>query len=273
MRLEMFLQVNFNRSINPEEARLIADKIEMTMNGKTVEFVFGEQIFYIDLYDPSVVLFKLNSLYCSTNITIEDLRNITSIDECNIYNGKCEEANLVTAAIVQILFAASKPQCCAISVKDEVIKQYNCKGGGTANVIDAAFTSVWENATVTTPCKVNRQTKEVFDIELSPVEISGTCEREFITLGGIDFPVHGDHNLTNEENEYWYGAESAWFVRLDSWDRPVYKLSDGRYIKDTDPRPCVEPELCYSSNNEIDGEPDYPVKMTVKLLPKRVTWQ
>lgn len=272
MKLEMLLQMKFDRAIMPEECLKIGS-FKMTVNGMAVEFEFGEQTFYIDIHDPSVVLFKLSSMHSNKEVTVEDLKDISSIDECSIYTGECKESGFAAAAIRQILFAVSKPRRCTISAKNEVIKIYNQRICLAQDVVEAAFTSVWDNTAVTTPCKVNLQTKEVFDIELSTVELVGSCEREFVTIGGKEFPVHGDHNLTNEEDEYWYGAESAQFMRLDSWDRPVYELSDGKLIKDVNPRLNSEPDLYYSSNNDIDGEPDCPVKMTVKLLPKRVTWE
>lgn len=66
---------------------------------------------------------------------------------------------------------------------------------------DATFTSVWDGGiNITTKCKVNLETKEVFDIEMS-----NTCEKlnvfetEYITIDDIDYPVSNDNTT-----EFWY---------------------------------------------------------------------
>ena len=61
-------------------------------------------------------------------------------------------------------------------------------------------------------------------------------------------------------------------MHQDETIRPVYKLSDGMLIKDVNPRKQFEPDLHYSSDNELDGEPSFRVDRIVKLLPQRVIW-
>jgi len=58
----------------------------------------------------------------------------------------------------------------------------------------------------------------------------------------------------------------------DSWDRPVYKC-DGRLYVDVDPR-SVHPNICTKSDNEFDGEPDFPIDRDIKLVfvPSRDVW-
>ena len=58
----------------------------------------------------------------------------------------------------------------------------------------------------------------------------------------------------------------------DSWDRPVYEC-DGRLYVDVDPRSDY-PHICTKSNNEFDGEPDYPIGEDVELIfvPVRDRW-
>lgn len=67
---------------------------------------------------------------------------------------------------------------------------------------NAKFTSVWDGGyEVTTDCKVNMETKEVFDIEKTEVsENYNICEAEFITIDGIHYFVSTD----KEETKYWY---------------------------------------------------------------------
>ena len=66
---------------------------------------------------------------------------------------------------------------------------------------NATFTSVWDSGyEVTTNCKVNMETKEVFDIEMAKVDDSlDVLEAEFITIDGIDYAVSND-----DMTEYWY---------------------------------------------------------------------
>lgn len=87
----------------------------------------------------------------------------------------------------------------------------------TANTIytlhvvkNAEFTSVWDGGfAVTTGCKVDMVTKEVFDIE----ESEGTADEvncldeEYVTIDGQDYPVVSDEYMESdpeEEGSYWY---------------------------------------------------------------------
>lgn len=140
------------------------------------------------------------------------------------------------------------------------------------SIIKAAYTSVWDGNRITTPCLVNLTTKEVFEIEKSPVELQGSCEDEFVTFNGTDYHVNGEDDITNDKDEYWRDAETAMFIGMDSWDRPVYKLFDGTLIKDVNPREQFEPDLHYSSDNDFDGEPSFRIGRLIKLLPQRVVW-
>lgn len=67
----------------------------------------------------------------------------------------------------------------------------------------AKFTSVWDGGyKVTSPCKVNTETKEVFDIE--PYEgiedFVETLDEQYITVMGNEYSVSDNRN----ETEYWY---------------------------------------------------------------------
>ena len=58
----------------------------------------------------------------------------------------------------------------------------------------------------------------------------------------------------------------------DSWDRPVYEC-DGNLYVDVDPN-SENPHICTKSNNEYDGEPDYPISGDINLIfvPSRDRW-
>jgi len=58
----------------------------------------------------------------------------------------------------------------------------------------------------------------------------------------------------------------------DSWDRPIYEC-DGVLYVDVNPRSDY-PEICTKSDNEFDGEPDWPIDEDVKVvfIPERDRW-
>ena len=59
----------------------------------------------------------------------------------------------------------------------------------------------------------------------------------------------------------------------DSFDRPVY-VCDGKLYCDVDPRNHMPARICTKSDNEFDGEPDYPIgdEVEVIFIPSRDTW-
>ena len=66
---------------------------------------------------------------------------------------------------------------------------------------NGTFTSIWDGGyEVTTNCKINMETKEVFDIEMAEVgDAVDILEAEFVTIDGIDYAVSND-----DITEYWY---------------------------------------------------------------------
>ena len=68
---------------------------------------------------------------------------------------------------------------------------------------NATFTSVWDGGfEITTNCKVNTETKEVFDIEISEgtADMVNELDEEFVTIDGEEYSVSNDNDYT----EYWY---------------------------------------------------------------------
>jgi len=59
----------------------------------------------------------------------------------------------------------------------------------------------------------------------------------------------------------------------DSFDRPVYEC-DGKLYVDVDPRKHMPASICTKSDNEFDGEPDWPIgdDVEVTFIPSRDTW-
>lgn len=59
-------------------------------------------------------------------------------------------------------------------------------------IVDAEFTSVWDGGfAITTNCKVNLETREVFDIERDETyaDAVDVLDKEYITINGENFPV------------------------------------------------------------------------------------
>lgn len=77
-------------------------------------------------------------------------------------------------------------------------------------VTEAWFTSVWDGGfSVTTGCKVNLATNEVFDIEVSEetADMVNTLDEEYITINGENYPVVSNEYMESdpeEEGSYWY---------------------------------------------------------------------
>lgn len=71
---------------------------------------------------------------------------------------------------------------------------------------NATFTSVWDGGyEVTTDCKVNMETREVFDIELAEVDESlDILEKEYVVIDDVEYPVFQLSDITEEDNEFWY---------------------------------------------------------------------
>ncbi|MBQ7673536.1 MAG: hypothetical protein IJT36_03305 [Alphaproteobacteria bacterium] len=71
----------------------------------------------------------------------------------------------------------------------------------------ATVTSVWDsdNVAITTDCKVNTETKQVFDICSENTEICDYVEildREYVTIDGEEYPLYQKDEA--EDGEYWY---------------------------------------------------------------------
>ena len=70
---------------------------------------------------------------------------------------------------------------------------------------DALFTSVWDGGyEVTTNCKVNTETNEVFDIETAAADGLEVLEKEYVVVDDEECPVFQLSDITEEDNEFWY---------------------------------------------------------------------
>lgn len=77
-------------------------------------------------------------------------------------------------------------------------------------IVDAEFTSVWDGGfCVTTSCKVNLATREIFDIETSEdaADSYDNLDKEYVTISGFKHPVveaNGYDDETEKMGYYWY---------------------------------------------------------------------
>lgn len=73
---------------------------------------------------------------------------------------------------------------------------------------NATFTSVWDDGyEVTTNCKVNMETREVFDIEVNndnKIEGLNNLNYEYITIDGKEFDVLNKDLNDVGVTDFWY---------------------------------------------------------------------
>ena len=97
-------------------------------------------------------------------------------------------------------------------------RQRNCEGSSAVCIIrkllevgmieNATFTSIWDGGfAITTGCKVNMETKEVFDIQINhdTADMVSSLDEEYVIIGG------NRHSATSIDmrkgDEYWYAFE------------------------------------------------------------------
>ena len=78
---------------------------------------------------------------------------------------------------------------------------------------EATFTTVWDGYEITTSCKVNTVTREIFDIEKIdvPTDDDGDeleiLDREYVTVDGVEYCAGSAYSETegwNPDKDYWY---------------------------------------------------------------------
>lgn len=76
----------------------------------------------------------------------------------------------------------------------------------TRSIIKGAFVSIWDgNVYIETSCKINLETKEVFDIQTSSYN-GDILEKEYVIIDGEEYPVFQLSDITEEDDEFWYDA-------------------------------------------------------------------
>lgn len=128
--MEMLLRVKFNRPVNLDEDYIVAGGFAMVMNGKDVEFDFHNQYHNLVEHDSSEDVITLyNPDYEDfpefENISVDDLKNVTKIEECFVYLGEPGESDLKVEEIKDICFEVFDDKYETISVDSTVIEEFN----------------------------------------------------------------------------------------------------------------------------------------------------
>lgn len=75
----------------------------------------------------------------------------------------------------------------------------------SVRAVSAIFTSVWDGGLkISTDCKVNMKTGEIFDIEQSKTEVEGTLDKEYITINGVKHDVYRADERDYSHFCFWY---------------------------------------------------------------------
>ena len=75
-----------------------------------------------------------------------------------------------------------------------------------AKIVDATYHSCWDSGIdIESNCKVDLQTKEVFDIEVVDVEDFDLeiLEGEYVEIDGCQYPVYIKSEVEEGSNSYW----------------------------------------------------------------------
>lgn len=132
MNIEMELQVKFNRAVDLDKDYLCPGGYEMIMNGKSVQFDYHYTQSGISNEDPSVVIFSVDGADFSCfpefrKISVDDLKSISSIEECFVYTGEPGESDLEVISIEKITFILPNNKPWVIDVAQNLIDEYNLK--------------------------------------------------------------------------------------------------------------------------------------------------
>lgn len=130
MKIEMELQVKFNRPVDLENDYIVPGGYSMIMDGKEVEFDFSQCSSGISNDDPSVVIFSVSDMdYASfpelKELGLNNLKNISSIGECFVYTGEPGESDLEVELIKSILFILPDNEPWVIDVPQALVDEFN----------------------------------------------------------------------------------------------------------------------------------------------------
>ena len=130
MIIEMELEIKFNRPVDLEKDYVVPGEYNFVMNGINYRFDFCYMERSICAFNPSVCTFHFKDLDCTeypefANVTVDDLKNITSIKELFVYLGEEGENDLDVDEIILIKFYTPYDEPYEYQVSQRLIDEYN----------------------------------------------------------------------------------------------------------------------------------------------------
>lgn len=88
----------------------------------------------------------------------------------------------------------------------QTIQEHYPEDAATENIVSATFRSIWDDgaSVIDTPCKVNLDTKEVFDIEMSAPENVDILDAEKVIINDEEYDVYEGDNSEKGDDDFWY---------------------------------------------------------------------
>ena len=75
------------------------------------------------------------------------------------------------------------------------------------NIVNATFVSVWDgDIHLSSNCKVNMETREIFDIEMhTDVDGLDCLDAEYVEIDGQQYPAYPKWGIEEDDNDcFWY---------------------------------------------------------------------
>ena len=130
MKIEMEMQIKFNRNVNLSKDYVVPGGYEFVMNGKTYHFDFKYMERSVCPSEPNICVFNFKDIDYSEfaeakNLTVEDLENISEIKDLYVYLGEEGETDLDVEEFQSITFFTPYEKPYNYDVSKELIDKYN----------------------------------------------------------------------------------------------------------------------------------------------------
>ena len=185
MNIEMELQVKFNHEVNLKKDYIYPGGFQFLMNGKSYHFDFSSSDRTVSSSEPTVCVFVFQNIDYeefpeTKNISVDDLKNISSIEELFIYLGDEEKTDLEVEKIQNIIFFTPSVEPYVYHVPENLIDEYN------KNLQNE---------------KIKKQMK--YDIKLTPSELKEKIMAQQLSFYSkfLDIPLEDICGYTKEQLE------------------------------------------------------------------------
>ena len=120
--------IRFNRPINRDNDYISPGGYEFRFGDKFVQFDFEDYEGYIDKKDPSVLHFMQKNPDIETfpemgSLTVEDLENVTGIEEFTVYTGEPGESDIKPVAVKSLCFVLPYQKYRTIGIKPSILRK------------------------------------------------------------------------------------------------------------------------------------------------------